>query len=132
MPISDRLLQRRYTEALNGLCLHVHMGAELPQCVTKQLVDVLDHPHASDAFFVDNVEALKSTIVHLVEYIDSLQRPHSFIKQAQASPTLPLMAKNGTLREMGIALLPPTATVTIHVDDAGTHRYTTIHTAKEA
>lgn len=127
MPIRQAVLERRLSECVNMLSLHVQAGIEIDESLTKRIHGVVQHVCIEDRFFSDNAEMVKETVSLLLEYIEQIQRPHPLVKQGTASPAFVLAYKQGQLKDKGIVLLPPTASVTACYDENNKLQYYSIH-----
>jgi hypothetical protein len=74
-------------------------------------------------FVGQNEDYFKETINLLLEYIETLERPHALIKEGKASPALQRAFVRGELKDKGISLIAPTTTIMACYDDNKALKY---------
>jgi hypothetical protein len=123
MPIRDDVLFSRLVNSLNHLSLCVQTGTELDNSTIKRIHEVVNHCCMPSGFVGQNEDYFKETINLLLEYIETLERPHSLIKEGKASPALQRAFVRGELKDKGISLIAPTTTIMACYDDNKALKY---------
>ena len=123
MPIRDDVLFSRLVNSLNHLSLCVQTGTELENSTIKRIHEVVNHCCMPSGFVGQNEDYFKETINLLLEYIETLERPHALIKEGKASPALQRAFVRGELKEKGISLIAPTTTIMACYDDNKALKY---------
>jgi hypothetical protein len=123
MPIRDDVLFSRLVNSLNHLSLCVQTGTELDNSTIKRIHEVVNHCCMPSGFVGQNEDYFKETINLLLEYIETLERPHALIKEGKASPALQRAFIRGELKDKGISLIAPTTTIMACYDDNNNLRY---------
>jgi hypothetical protein len=123
MPIRDDVLFSRLVNSLNHLSLCVQTGTELDNPTIKRIHEVVNHCCMPSGFVGQNEDYFKETINLLLEYIETLERPHALIKEGKASPALQRAFIRGELKDKGISLIAPTTTIMACYDDNKALKY---------
>jgi hypothetical protein len=123
MPIRDDVLFSRLVNSLNHLSLCVQTGTELDNSTIKRIYEVVNHCCMPSGFVGQNEDYFKETINLLLEYIETLERPHALIKEGKASPALQRAFVRGELKDKGISLIAPTTTIMACYDDNKALKY---------
>ena len=123
MPIRYDTLFHRMVASLNQLSLCVQTGTELDGNTIKRMHEVVNHVCMPSGFIGENEDYFKETINLLLEYIETLERPHALIKQGKASPALQRAFIRGELKDKGISLLAPTTSIMACYDDNQALKY---------
>lgn len=123
MPIRYDTLFHRMVASLNQLSLCVQTGTELDGNTIKRMHEVVNHVCMPSGFVGQNEDYFKETINLLLEYIETLERPHALIKQGKASPALQRAFIRGELKSKGISLIAPTTSIMACYDDNEALKY---------